>query len=636
MRFAILPLSLHRSLPCTLLAAALLATLLAPVAAGAQTFDRRPRVGLLGGAGIGPAGRDRECDTSDDYDGIHNSPDLRGPDHRCGTGDDLRIYFWGTAHGRGRGGCFTNGQLNCAGFAGAKSAEWSLTQLVDHRNCWITSTLVNTSDGEPGCPGHGCIRAWSSPGLPKLEEEVRKALDLPPGVPVTAKDGPGPGKRCTLVTARYNMGWNPDTDFQPVVTFGGPLDSCGTGPQPATTLLIPYFQVDPAGLTSVTTLVSINNDSDDFQLARVTLWTDWAVPTLTFHLLLSPSDVQTLNLRDVFAGALPSTADVLADLPVLDFDVCNPEWLEPSLDQAQIEALVADHQGRMNPATGDCAGSPRGGMGPPGPAGILAAPVMILPGDERMTGYITVDSVDRCAFGPTVATYAEPSFVPGTGEPPYFGLVPENALWGDYFFVDPGGNFAQSEPAVHLVRDPTRFAVGHYTFYGRYRGFDASDATAPLGTTYDARFLNGGPFDGGTRLIIWRDNLSGAFERVPCGFLPSWAPLSKGTVKVYDEQEHEFILPGGLGDLCPGHPEAVAFECPVSTDLPFNFGFVRLDLSLGDGTPMPGWVTSLMSAEGRYSINHAATRVDDLCAFPDPEKDGGVIAPDVGVGPIPQ
>lgn len=633
MRLALPPSSPIRSLPVTLVAAALLVALVAPAPSGAQSFSPRPWAGLLGGRSLGPAGPDRDCDTSDDYDGVHNSPDLRGPDEMCGTGDDLRLYLWSTGQGGGRGGCFTDSSVNCAGFAGPKSAEWSLTQIVDRRNCWITSTLVNTSDGEPGCPGHGCLHRYSSPGLPNLQKAVRDALDLPPGVPVTAVDGPGPGKRCTLITSRYRTGWNPDSDEQPLVTLGGPLDGCATPPQLATTLLFPYFQVDPAGPSAVTTLVSINNGSDEFQLARVTLWTDWAVPTLTFYLLLSPSDVETLNLRDVFQGHLPSTAGRLAELPALDYDVCTPARLTPTFDQVEIDALVADHQGRLNLTTGDCAGSPRG-VSPPVPT-LLGPAAVIPPADDRMVGYITVDSVDRCTFAPTVATYAEP-FTPGTGDPPYFGLFPDNALWGDYFFVDPGGNFAQSEPAVHLPRDPTRFAAGQYTFYGRYRGWDASDATSPLATTYDARFLNGGPFDGGTRLIVWRDNLSGAFERVPCGAMPSWAPLGEEGVTVYDEDETQLALPGGLADLCPGHPEAVAFECPVRTDLPFSFGFARVDLSRGDGTPAPGWVSTLMSAEGRYSIHHAATRVDDLCVVSDPERDAAIMPPDLGGSPVPQ
>ena len=36
-------------------------------------------------------------------------------------------------------------------------------------------------------------------------------------------------------------------------------------------------------------------------------WTDWGVPTLAFDIYLTGYDVQTLNLRDLFAGNLPMT-----------------------------------------------------------------------------------------------------------------------------------------------------------------------------------------------------------------------------------------------------------------------------------------------------------------------------------------
>ena len=39
----------------------------------------------------------------------------------------------------------------------------------------------------------------------------------------------------------------------------------------------------------------------------VTLWTDWAIPTLTFNLYLTGFDVERLDLREVLAGAVPVT-----------------------------------------------------------------------------------------------------------------------------------------------------------------------------------------------------------------------------------------------------------------------------------------------------------------------------------------
>ena len=51
-----------------------------------------------------------------------------------------------------------------------------------------------------------------------------------------------------------------------------------------------------------------------------------------------------------------------------------------------------------------------------------------------------------------------------------------------------------------------------YTFYGRYTfGFegDSVNGREPLGTTWGARYLNGGAFNGGTKLTVWRDSTGG-------------------------------------------------------------------------------------------------------------------------------
>jgi hypothetical protein len=82
---------------------------------------------------------------------------------------------------------------------------------------------------------------------------------------------------------------------------------------PAATLLLPHFEVDVDDPNGITTLLSINNASATAILAHVTLWTDQGIPTLAFDVYLTGFDVQTLNLRDVFNGILPVTADSGAD-----------------------------------------------------------------------------------------------------------------------------------------------------------------------------------------------------------------------------------------------------------------------------------------------------------------------------------
>src|SRR6187399_914221 len=78
-------------------------------------------------------------------------------------------------------------------------------------------------------------------------------------------------------------------------------DSCDLGVAPAATLLLPYFEVDITAPRErgVTTLFTVTNVSSNSQIARVTLWSDWAYPVLTFNLYLTGYDVQAVNLYDV-------------------------------------------------------------------------------------------------------------------------------------------------------------------------------------------------------------------------------------------------------------------------------------------------------------------------------------------------
>ena len=82
---------------------------------------------------------------------------------------------------------------------------------------------------------------------------------------------------------------------------------CGLGPGLGSTLLIPYFEVDPASANGKTTLIAVNNGLSTPMLVRLVLWTDWGVPTLAFDVFLTGFDVQTINLRDLFNGYLPAT-----------------------------------------------------------------------------------------------------------------------------------------------------------------------------------------------------------------------------------------------------------------------------------------------------------------------------------------
>ena len=65
--------------------------------------------------------------------------------------------------------------------------------------------------------------------------------------------------------------------------------------------------------------------------------------------------------------------------------------------------------------------------------------------------------------------------------------------------------------AVALVGDDAGFVGPNVlTFYGRFHAWDGRDKRSPLPMVWTSRFLNGGPFSGGTDLLIYRDTRSAA------------------------------------------------------------------------------------------------------------------------------
>src|SRR5207302_1645150 len=86
-------------------------------------------------------------------------------------------------------------------------------------------------------------------------------------------------------------------------------DSCDIGVYPAATLLLPYFEVEWA-IRATDTFFTVTNVSNVPQIARVTVWTDWAYPVLTFNLFLTGYDVQSISMYDVIVNGViaPSAA----------------------------------------------------------------------------------------------------------------------------------------------------------------------------------------------------------------------------------------------------------------------------------------------------------------------------------------
>jgi hypothetical protein len=341
--------------------------------------------------------------------------------------------------------------------------------------------------------------------------------------------------------------------------------TCAVDVVPAATLLLPYFEVDLTDASGRTTLFSVSNASDRGILAHVVLWTDLGVPTLAFDVYLTGYDVQTINLRDVFAGQLPRTAsdgqdpqDTISPQGEFSQDInyanCTGLMPPPPLQANFVDHLRRAHRGLASPLlNGSCAGVPHA--------------------DQVARGYVTVDVVKQCT-----------TLTPADGG--YFGpegvAANDNLLWGDFFLIDPAGNLAQGENLVRLESDPARFA-GKPTFYERYVNGTGADGREPLP--------------------------------------PVWYPirLEDGRTFVFDEQENAdspVCLFGNCLAPFPAESGRVAVDGPALPS-PFDFGWWYFDMKTDPGRGFvysQAWMGTLHDAQGLFSVGYEAEPFDSGCA----------------------
>ena len=388
-------------------------------------------------------------------------------------------------------------------------------------------------------------------------------------------------------------------------------DLCALDHVPAATLLLPYFEVDlndPAGRS---TLFSINNSRAEPALAHVVLWTDLAVPTLTFDVYLTGYDVETINLRDLLSGHLPRTADLARD-PAdttspkgafsqdATFPGCAGLLPPPNLPPDLVGPLQSAHTGQPDPLLqgGLCEGLPHGDTG-------------------IARGYVTIDVATRCSsMSPVDAGYFVTNGTIGVA-----GF--DNVLWGDFFYVDPSGRFAEGDNLVRIEADPNRFAGGGVTFYGRYVNGSGADGREPLPTVWAARFLTGGGFDGGTDLVAWRE-VPWKGVSFPCTTRPAGFPLAQKDLIAFDEEEHPAIY----GPPLPEFPPVVTVPFAAaatrvqaggaSLPVPYDFGWLLADLTSYVNSSLDpysqGWVGQVSTSRGRYSVGFQGTPLNSLCA----------------------
>lgn len=405
---------------------------------------------------------------------------------------------------------------------------------------------------------------------------------------------------------------------------------------PAATLLLPYFEVDfanPNPLVAVTTLFSINNASAAATIAHVTLWTDWSVPTIDFDVYLTGYDVQSINVRDIFAsGNLPVTADRPRDpLDTISPQAIGPTYPNTTWDPVAGIANCGSNLPFTNPAVAGALLTfirlAHTGQLVPGPAPLTVGCYGVNHGDNIARGYITVDDANQCSL----------QF---PGDPGYFvnggiGTASnDNQLFGDYFLVDPAEDFAQGDQLVHIEAGPpfpfTPFAdayvAGDYTFYGRYNAFGGTDDREPLATTWGVRYLQGGVFNG-TDLTVWRDTARIQSASIAaCSTPPVPFPLNQQQVVAFSETEDAVrlcVTPGGnispdLGgqlQCFPWETQRVSVGVPPLNP-PFSFGWLYLNLNTSTGVPAvdpikQSFVAQLHFADGRFSVGYQGVQFDN-------------------------
>lgn len=364
--------------------------------------------------------------------------------------------------------------------------------------------------------------------------------------------------------------------------------------RPAATLLLPYFEVDPIGNFpsvgggALNTLVTLTNVNFTGILTKVTVWTDYGIPTLAFNLYFTGYDTETLDLRELFDGVLPRSAtagqdpsDTISNQGSLSQDINYVSCSSLStlnftrLQSADIIGLRNAHSGLASSLLGNQCGSRNHG-------------------DGILRGYITIDAVNSCddTLFPNDAGYE--SF-----------LSAQNYLTGNWSIVDGANNFAESGSLVHVMANNSPLPPGTVTFY---RQFNGDTRLKALGNTWGSRYLTGGASSEQTDLTVWREPRSKPAP-VACGnFAPAFLPGNQAQIVAFDEEENPVELVPGID---PNTVQADPFALVTQSvrvgapylGLPFNNGWLNLNLNHDSGTLLAqSFVSSRRRSEGRFSV----------------------------------
>jgi hypothetical protein len=395
-------------------------------------------------------------------------------------------------------------------------------------------------------------------------------------------------------------------------------ESCDIALLPAATLLLPHFEVDLEASRSETTVFTLTNVSAADRIARVTLWTDYGFPAITFNVYLTGYDVQTIDLFDVIAGAVIASEEGTGTRVTergslsrhnlaLDLDGCRNlpgrlagEWIV-RMQSAFIDGMVPD--------LGTVSGCDNvGGV------------------HERAVGYATIDVVRNCAaHGPLDEEYWTED------------LAYDNVLIGEW------QNREGGSPLVHIRAIPG--AEFPRTFYAAYQPAHAPrrDERQPLPAVFATRWREGGESRPATFLQIWREGLAG--RGASCATYDNNV-AEAAEVVVFDEDENALGIDGGSGSipdpirtrlLLPSTSFLSVRDAEVFPQLTNGAiaGWLYLNLTRrrGPGPAPNNWVVSTIRTDRHPAVSADAAALGNGCS---PEMlISEVTTGDERIGPLP-